>query len=209
MKIQIIDETNLAATDLASIIDGLRYFVPLVSKAWAQPDFTIGTDPGDWKVYLTERNRKINALGFHTQENGKPVAYISPRACGRLWGHYSKPLVIKGKQIHAAMYTEGLITVICHEIAEMICDPAISTVSGQDSKGRNWLVEVCDHVYGSYSASTFGGNVCVFPDVTTPSFYKLNSVAPYSIYHGATAPFTMTPKGYGYYKDSTGKLIKL
>jgi len=24
-----------------------------------------------------------------------------------------------------------------------------------------------------------------------------------------TAPFTMTPKGYGYYKDASGKLIKL
>lgn len=204
MKIQVIDETSIASADMKTIIDALKYFIPLVTKAWNQPAIQVGTDAGDWKVYLTERNRQNGALGFHKTENGIPVAYISPKACYRLWGHYTKALVVKGITVHGALYTEGLITVICHEIAEMICDPAIQTVSSQDIQGRNWLVEVCDHVYGSYSQSTFNGNVCIFPDVTTPAFYKNGSIAPYSIYHGAPAPFTMTTKGYGYWKDSKG-----
>jgi hypothetical protein len=209
IKIQIIDETGIDPKDLSTIVDGLNYFIPLVTKPWGQQDMKAGTNNGDWKVYITERNRKLSALGYHTIESNIPTAYVSHKANPNLWGRYIKPLVVKGKQIHGATWQQGLITVLCHEIAEMICDPAISNYSAQDAKGRNWLIEVCDHVYGSYSQSTFNGKVCIFPDVTTPEFYKLNSIAPYSIFHGALAPFTMTAKGYAYYKDSTGKLIKI
>lgn len=209
MKIQIIDETGIAPADIKTIVDALNYYIPMVTKAWAQPDMVATTDAGDWKVYITERNRQIGALGYHKVENNIPTAYVSHKANPNLWGRYIKPLVIKGKQVHAPIWQQGLITVLCHEIAEMICDPAINNYSAIDLKSRSWLIEVCDHVYGSYSQSTFNGKICIFPDVTTPAFYKLGSTAPYSIFHGATAPFTMTAKGYGYYKDSTGKLIKI
>lgn len=209
IKLQLIDETGILPEDLKTLVDGLNYFIPLVTKSWNQSDMVAGLEAGDWKVYITERNRQQGALGYHKIENQVPVAYISRKANPNLWGRYIKPLVVKGKQIHGATWQQGLITVLCHEIAEMICDPAISTYSAQDTKNRNWLIEVCDHVYGSYSQSTFNGKVCIFPDVTTPAFYQLNSQAPYSIFHGANAPFTMTAKGYAYYKDSTGKLIKI
>ena len=209
MKIQIIDETGINAADTAALIDGLRYFTPLVTQAWGLEAVTVGTDPGDVTVYITERNRHLGAAGYHTVENGKVVAYISKNATPTLWGRYHKALVFKGRQIHGAVWESGLISVICHEIAELLVDPVIKNYSALDIKGRSWLIEVCDHVFGSYSMSTFGNNQCVFPDVTTPNFYKTNSVAPYSIFHGATAPFTMTPKGYGYYRDSTGKLTKI
>jgi len=211
--VRIIDETGISESNFNTLVTAVKYFTPLVTKAWSLPNVTFVTGgipaTGEWVIYLTERKRVSGATGFHTFENGVPVAYCSPQAAYRLFGHYSKPLVIKGKQLVAAQYTEGLVTTICHELAEMLCDPKISTVSAVDKNGHTWLVEVCDHVFGAYSNYVVGTTNCILPDVTTPSFYNLNGTAPFSILGSATAPFTMTPKGYGYYRTSTGQLVKL
>ena len=213
MNIRLINEAGIAETDFTTIVTAVKYFVPLVTKAWAMPASSIiagGTpEKGDWIIYVTERKRSTGATGYHTFENGVPVAYCSPKAAGRLFGTYSRPLIVKGKTIVPPRYTSGLITTICHELAEMLCDPQIQTLSPIDTHNRHWLVEVCDHCFGSYSVFTVGTIKCILPDVTTPSFYNLQGTAPFSILGAATAPFTMTPKGYGYYKDATGKLIKL
>ncbi len=211
--VRIIDETNQTTVDLSTLTTAVKYFVPLVTKAWDLPevDIQLGGTPakGDWIIYLTERKRVTGATGFHRFENGVPVAYCSPRAAYRLFGRVYKALVIRGKQISPARYSEGLITTICHELAEMLCDPQISTVSSQDALGRNWLVEVCDHVFASYLIYNSLGVTCVLPDVTTPSFYNIKGVAPYSLNKAVNAPFTMTRKGYGYYRTSTGALMKI
>lgn len=213
INIRLIDETGMAKADLDNITNAVQYYSAFVAKAWDLGALTVvsgGTAlKGEWIIYITERKRKTGAAGYHTFENQTPVAYCSLKASGRLYGHYIKPLIIKGKQIHGAFYTSGLVTVICHELAEMLCDPKIETISAQDSLGRTWLVEVCDHVFGSYQNYVVNGNNCILPDATTPNFYKLGAAGPYDLFGAATAPFTMTPKGYAYYKDSTGKLVKI
>ena len=218
----LINEVGLAQSDFNILVDSVKHFAPMVTKPWGLPDVVVTTTPtpGAWLIYVTERNRHTGAAGYHTFESQVPVAYCSPAASGRLFGHYSAPLftravVVKGKtvipakQIHGALYTEGLVSTICHELAEMLCDPKIATVSTKDSLGRNWLIEVCDHVFGSYTNYVSGTTNCVLPDVTTPSFYNLTGKAPFSILGAATAPFTMTPKGYGYQKLATGQIVKL
>jgi len=218
----LVNEAGLAVTDFKVIVDAVKHFAPLVTKPWGLPDVVVTTTPtvGAWVVYITERNRHVGASGYHTFENQVPVAYCSPRAAGRLFGHYIAPLltkavVVKGKtivpakQIHGAFYTEGLITTICHELAEMLCDPKIATVSAQDTLGRTWLVEVCDHVFGSYANYVSGITNCILPDVTTPSFYNLTGKAPFSILGAAVAPFTMTPAGYAYQRLANGQIVKI
>ena len=213
ITIRLINDAVIASKDFDTITQAVQHFVPLVTTAWNIADVTVvnGGTPvaGDWLVYATEKNRHTGAGGYHETKAGIPVAYCSPKASGRLFGTYLKPLVIKGKQIHGAFYAAGLVTVLCHEIAEMLCDPQIATVSPVDNKGRPWLVEVCDHCFGSYTTFSVGPVNCVLPDVTTPSFYNLNGVAPFSILEACPAPFTMTPKGYAYYKNESGVLIKI
>lgn len=208
MNICLVNEAGLADADLAIITKAVQYFVPLVTSAWKLPTYTVSTSTtaqaGAWNIYLTERNRHVGATGWHGIEGGLPVAYCSPRASYRLFGKYYKPFVIKGKQIYAARYSEGLVTTICHEIAEMLCDQKITTYSAPDSQGRKWLVEVCDHVFGSFLIYTVAGTDCVLPDVTTPAFYDLKGIAPYSLNNAVSAPFTMTVKGYGYYAGAKG-----
>jgi hypothetical protein len=190
----------------------LQGFCDQVTKAWKQPSVKVTTTPtpGAWLIHLTEKKRQTGALGYHTGEGGIPTAYISFNAVvKKIWGLYYKPFVIKGKVIRQATYSQGIISVIAHEVAEMLCDPAISTLSAKDAQGRNWLVEVCDHCSGVFSLVTVNGKTAILPDVTTPAFYDVKAQGPYTLCNSVTAPFTMTPKGYGYYKTETGQLVKL
>ena len=209
MKIQLINQAGIADADFQTITQAVSYFTPLVTKAWNLVDASVVTDAGDWVVYVTEAKRHTGAAGYHKVEGGKVVAYCSPRASGRLFGTYIKPLIIKGKQIHPGLSTPGLVSVICHEIAEMLCDPQIDNYSKPDSQGRAWLIEVGDHCFGNYFNKVFNNQTCIFPDITTPAFYDLKGKAPFTIGNTLSAPFTMSAKGYAYYKDATGKLVKV
>lgn len=208
----LINDEGISSADMQTLATALKTFCDKVTAAWNLPAVSVVTapTPGAWVIHLTEAKRMQGALGYHNVESGLPVAYVSLKAVvGKLWGRYYPARFFKKIQISPAIYSEGLISVICHEVAEMLCDPAINTVSAKDSQGRQWLVEVCDHCAGSYSTITVNGNVCVLPDVTTPAFYDVNGKAPFTLFNSVKAPFTMTPKGYGYYKSATGALVRL
>jgi hypothetical protein len=213
MRIRLINDVGLSDKDFATFTNGVKHFVPLVTHAWKMVDAEIvagGTpEDGDWLIYLTEKNRHPMAAGYHTTLNGHPVSYCSLKNSYYVFGRYSKALVIKGKTIHGATYRGGLLTTVCHEIAEMLCDPYIKTVSSVDAQGRKWLIEVCDHVFGSYMNVVIDSQNCVLPDVTTPAFYDLKGTKPFSILDATNAPFTMTPSGYAYYMDDKGILHKI
>ena len=211
-NICLVNDVAISDADMATMVIALQGFCDQVTKAWKQPSVKVTTTPtpGAWLIHLTEKKRVVGALGYHTVEGGIPAAYVSLKAVsGKLWGKFYKAMVVKGKVIHEAIYSQGLVTVIAHEVAEMLCDPAIATLSAKDALGRNWLVEVCDHCSGVFSLVTVNSNLCVLPDVTVPSFYDLKGKGPYTLCNSVTAPFTMTPKGYGYWKDASGKLIKI
>jgi len=208
----LINDEAISAADMKTLAKALKNFCDRVTTAWNLQPVTVVTTPtpGAWVIHLTEAKRAQGALGYHTVESSLPVAYVSLKAVSsKLWGIFYPARFFKKMQISPAIYLQGLITVICHEVAEMLCDPAISTVSAKDSQERQWLVEVCDHCYGSFATITVDGKVCVLPDVTTPAFYDLHAKGPYTIFDSVKAPFTMTPKGYGYYKNATGALVKI
>ena len=211
MKVQLINQAGIADNDFHTLVTAVDYFGSLVTKAWGVPALNVTTDKGDWIIYVTDSNRQLGAAGYHTVVAGKPVAYVSPKSSGaKMFGGYTPSKYLKSiKRTLPERYVSGLVTVICHELAEMICDPLIATYSSKDSLGRNWLIEVGDHAFGGYFNKTFFNQVCVFPDITTPSFYDLKGKAPFSIANLLTAPFKMSPKGYAYYKDANGKLVKI
>lgn len=208
----LVNDVSISTTDMATLVKAVQSYCNLITDAWKQKRVVVTTTPteGAWLIHLTETKRHTGALGYHTVEAGIPVAYVSFKAVvSKLWGKYFKPLTIKGKVIRQATYSPGIVSVICHEVAEMLCDPVIQTLSPVDSLGRQWLVEVGDHCSGSYALVPVDGNICLIPDATVPAFYNLKAKGPYTLYNAVTAPFTMTAKGYGYYKDASGKLIKL
>ena len=208
-KIYVTND-SLADADFQNVLTSVNYFLSLFAPAW-KLNVQLTTDPkvkADMVVNITDLNRHVGAAGYHNVVAGVPTSWCSPKASGRIYGHYSKPLVIKGKQLRAAVFTSGLIATVCHEVAEMLIDPVIKNYSAEDSLHRKWLIEVGDHVFGSYALFIVNGNNAVIPDATIPSFYDLKGKAPYSLFNAVSAPFTMTPKGYGYYQGPAG-LTKL
>ena len=202
----LITNDTLAPTDFTNVLEALSRFLAKFTPAWKLDVkvITDGTVAHDMVVNITDKGRRLGAAGFHNVVAGVPTSWCSPKSSGRIYGHYSKPLIVKGKQLRAETFTPGLVATLCHEVSEMLVDPVIANYSAKDSLGREWLIEVGDHVFGSYKLEIVAGNNCSIPDATTPAFYDLAGKAPFSIFGGAKAPFTMTPKGYGYYKGVKG-----
>lgn len=207
----------LSVADLQECLLGTQYFANLL-----KPDVKITLTPtaGAEVIHITDVGRHTGASGYHIMTNGTPTAFCSPSAAGRLWGHYTPAMWTKGitalgkvvtqpKLIHGELFTPGLITVICHELAEMLADGNIQTFTAPDSQGRQWLKEPCDWVFGTYLVHTINGIVSVFPNVALDSFSTIGAKAPYDLCGAVKAPFQMTPKGYAYYKDAKGNLVKV
>jgi hypothetical protein len=119
-------------------------------------------------------------------------------------------------------YTPGMISVICHELAEMVADPRPSidfgkwatipaNFSGKFPNGGTVLIEIGDHTRGHFSAvinSIIKGvkvsTVVCFPDFTLPSFYDPSGKAPFSYRNLPLKPFDFLKGAYAFIRDSTG-----
>lgn len=207
----LVNEAKLTDDEMVTTKLALEDFICSLLD-WKFEDVTISLKPPlatDWVVYITSRNRHSGALGYHTVEHGVPVSYCLPNTAYNRFGTYRKPFIVRGKLIRAELMRQGMLGVICHEVAEMLGDPLTKTLSAPDSQGRQWLREIVDPVHGINYMKVINGKNCIFPDVVLPSFYDVNGKAPYSIKNSLTAPFSLISKGYGYYKDAVGKLVKV
>jgi hypothetical protein len=213
---------TLSDADFKTVVDAVNYFVPMVVKAWKLSPVTITTTPSPnaWMVNISDKNRHAGAGAYHTVTAGIPTAWCSPAAVNnKVGGYYAAGrfglvknalgrFVKSTTPTSPARYSSGVVTDVCHEIAEMLSDSNIATYSAPDPQGRQWLVEICDHVFGTYLVHSIEQTVCVFPNITTPAFYDAKGKAPYDLLGVVSSPFTMTPKGYGYWSSPKG-LVKI
>lgn len=207
----------LAATDANAIASALSIFVNQVCTAWNLPETPVITSAtrssAGWNVCVVDKfpNSMMRAYGYHEVLNGQPIAYILAGSFKTApLGKFRKGLSFKGKVISQDRYQEGTAAIVFHEVIEMLIDPTITNISKPDSKGRTWLMEPADHVRGGlYKIVAKDGRDVIAPDWTLPAFYDLSAKAPYSYLNLATAPFTLTPTGYGYYRDVHGALQKI
>ena len=163
-------------------------------------------------INLTEQKRKAGASGYHVFLNGEAVAYCSPSAEHFGLAGLYKPAVYKNSIIGGkitkttvvrtpALLYPGLITTVCHEIAECLADRDVATYTPPAPQtGIKWLLEPCDWLFGSYYAETVNDIPAVFPNVALPSFYDPAGKAPFDLLGIVLAPFTprATPAAYGY-----------
>lgn len=211
-------------SEIANIETKVAYFLSVLS-----PTTKIDTvaQPGDDVINITRLNRHTGAAGYHVLLNGVPTGFVYPDATRPIWGEYrpavrgrditatilGKRIVIRKGQIRSLeRFTPGVITTICHEIAEMLADGDIATYTKPDWHGNQWLLEPADWVDGTYFTRTINGNLCVFPNVALPAFSDTtNKVGPYDIMGLVKAPFQpIMPHAYAYAKDpKTGGLVKI
>ena len=215
-KTILVKTDQLSAADLATCVQAVNHTLAKWAPKWnitavATTDSSV---PADMVANITNLSRRIGAYGYHNVVNKVPTAWISPASMNnRVFGYYapasySKAITSFGKVIKPsvlrtpARYSEGVVTVLIHEILEMLADSNINTLSTPDSTGKEWLVEVCDHVSGIYGIEVINGNTCVIPDATFPSYYDLKGVAPYDLMNSSKTPFdTNSPSFYGYTQD--------
>jgi hypothetical protein len=206
------ESQQLNQADYMSICSALGIFTTQVTKAWNLKE--TGVVPGTkrsadgWNVCIVDKfpNPAVQAYGYHEVLNGQPIAYILAGSFKNApLGKFRKGISFKGKVISQDRYQQGTALVVFHEVIEMLVDPQIANLSDPDSKGRRWLLEPADHVRGAmYKITARDGRDVIAPDWTLPAFYKLDAKAPYSYLNSVTTPFTLTPTGYGYYKDAQG-----
>ena len=223
-QVVLIDEVGVALVDMRNLVIAAQHYADLVAKAWNCEPVTVSTTPskGAWNIYLTERLRARTSKGHHNVDKatGLPFAWVSSASVGGkpygtyLKEHITKPLVVGGvtmrpSRIRPAVYRDGIISIICDELGEMMIDPILKTFSAPDSMGRSWLVEISAHCYGKFFALTIAGKVCVFHDFTLPSYYDLNGKAPFTFNNALRAPFERTRTSYAYYLNASGQLVKI
>lgn len=210
--ITFVNESKyLAPQDFASIGSALGIFVNQVTKAWNLEETTVVNAPSrsanGWNVCVVDHfPQSLQAYGYHEVLNGQPIAYILGGSFRNApLGKFRKGITFKGKVISQDRYQQGTAAVVFHEVVEMLVDPNINNLSAPDSKGRTWLLEPADHVRGLlYKITASDGRDVIAPNWTFPAFYDVNGKAPYSYLDAVTTPFTLTPTGYGYYKDANG-----
>jgi len=215
--ITFVNESKLLITqDFNSIASALGIFTSQVTKAWNLEDTAVVTAPtrstNGWNVCIVDHfPTSTLAYGYHEVLNGQPIAYIRAGSFATVpLGKFRKGISFKNVVISKDRYEQGTATVVFHEVIEMLVDPEINKLSAPDSKGRTWLMEPADHVRGLlYKITAKDGRDVIAPNWTLPSFYDVHGVAPYSYIPSVTTPFTLTPEGYGYYKDVSGNLLKI
>jgi len=219
-NITVVNEsTTITGADALRISLALNTFAEQVCKAWSLPAHTVGLGQSridGWNLCIVDKfpNPAMakTALGYHEVLNGYPIGYILAHPYGTqrpALGRYTAPITFLGKQLTKPSYLPGLVTVMAHELAEMLIDPEVN-MTKTDSKGRNWLMEVCDHTVGLIAATLpIGSSMPVLPDFTLPSFYDVKGKPPYSLLNVPPMPFYLVPGAYGYYKDANGALHKL
>ena len=221
-KTILVKTDQLSPADLAVCVQAVNHTLAKWAPKWnitavATTDATV---PADMVANITNLSRRVGAYGYHNVVNKVPTAWISPASMNnRVFGYYapasySKAITSFGKVIKPsvlrtpARYSEGVVTVLVHEILEMLADANINTLSAPDSTGKTWLVEVCDHASGYYGTETVAGNVCVIPDATLPNYYSVGSAAPFDLFGLLKTPFDKSaPKFYAFYKDALGKFV--
>lgn len=209
MNFCIVDEIGLTQDEIKTLALGASDHLLAYASQWK---FSASIRSGvlsasDVPIYITNRNRRVGASGYHCYENGKPAIYVLPNTAYNRYGTWRKALLgLLGKVILPEYKREGTLTTICHEVAEVLSDPLVTTLSAPDSQGRRWLVEIADPVMGFTYMKVINGHKCIFPDIVFPGFYDFNSTKPLSIMNTPTAPFTIPNplKGYAYWMSKLG-----
>ena len=222
MKLIIIDETAIPDSDLITAKLSVDDYLPRLAP-WGFDKVEVSTthfkgnaskskdfDVYDVKVYITYREAKIGIAGYHSSENGKPVAYVKPGTPRNRFGYYHPARVWRGKQVWAESMKLGMVGVLVHEVAEILSNPLRKSYSAPDSQGRKWYREIADWVHGNEYMKVINGKNVVFPDCALPNFNVIGATTDLSIKGNLTKSFTLTPKGYGYWFDpKVNHLVKL
>ena len=218
IRLALITDADIPADVMAVYKTVLEEQIAELKTKWPLPEVEVITvaEPGAWTAIITTQGRKLGADGYHNVTRaGIPFALIVPGTGRNPYGTYRYGrLAFKIGSVlfpaRAEYKRSGVLTILVHEVIEMLVDPFLKTASKPDSKGRKWLIEVCStSVMGGYYMKKIAGKNCILANYSYPSAYELCGVAPFDHMGVLKAPFTVTAKSYPYQITDEGKLVKI
>lgn len=215
MQINLVNEVSLTDAQMQTILAGLtKHGAKVASKyGLGTPVLSYGAYTPMPTILLTERLPKNfvlpsgakRALAYRVVEDGLPTVYASLRQLGifgKIFGRYRK---LATREIMA----NGYITVLAHELSEMLVAPLLDQFTLPDSAGKSWRKEVCDPVLGAYYAENINGQMCVFPDFVLKPFWDYNGIAPYSYLGSKVGPMIWKVGTYAWFRSAVVRLLRV
>ena len=183
----------LADTDAARIVEALNLQVPDVITQWGQAygiRHTLGDNPAGpadvaAPAYFLYDADLADGAGYHDVDpQGRPYIRVFVNTI----------LSHGGSTFGDDPAVSGCAS---HEAVEFAIDPECR-LSHIAPNGDTWAVEVADPVEMSlYRVITSDGTDVSVSDFVYPSFFDCSGKPPYSHTGAVTAPFTLSPGGYG------------
>src|SRR5262249_46302214 len=138
--------------------------------------------PGAWTMVFLDKPDAPNALGYHDlTKHGLPLSKI-----------FVEPTLAAGEQVSVTA---------CHELAEMMIDPAINLWS-DGPKGKLYAYEMCDAV----EEETFLIDGIAMSDFVYPAYFELfrkPHSAQFDYLNKVTRPFELLHGGYSLVRQGT------
>lgn len=132
--------TGALPVALEELVKALRELEEAIRRVWpVQADVDALADgshlplPWVWPLIITDRSDQVQALGYHTLREGRPVGYVALEDAQR--------------------YGVSLAEVVGHEFAELLTNPNL-VLSYQGYGGTSYAGEIVDPVQGSTYLST-------------------------------------------------------
>lgn len=188
----------------------------------------------DFVVYLTERNAKGGASGYHdfiindADKTRYPVAWCSLRNSHSVFGKFHYPIVRLAHKVGLLsiptrtygkflIWHHGLATVAMHEIIEASANPWLDKFSGTvpgttlNAKGEAIFFEVCDPVETTWDLWT---DPITKQDIASPPFvfinwYNLNPTGQVCSDNSVTKPFQMSKGGMSFWRNALGRFVRV
>lgn len=193
---------NIAVINLSSLSDSVvktdmpvfQKYEEQVCEAWhCSGNLYFAADhhansPRDWVVTVNDTSDIDGAIGYHTEQNGKIVAYVSVKTAhdaGMAW-----PVVFT------------------HELAEMLVDPEASAAANTDCQSQFngvaftyvnctfYAKENADPVQGRSYILTVGQTGRKVSDFVYRSWFEADSKGPYDAARALGAPLTLYKNSY-------------
>ena len=219
IKLALINDAGVSDEVIAVYKTVLEEQIAELKTKWNLPEVDVTTvaEAGAWTAIITTKGRKLGADGYHNVTRaGIPFALIVPGSETYPYGtyRYGKAAFKIGTKLfpaRAEYKRSGVLTVLVHEVIEMLVDPLVKTRTEQtDPQGRKWLIEVCStSVMGGYYMKKIAGKLCILPNFSYPSAYDSQGVAPFDYMGVLKKPWTVTAKSYPYQLTDEGKLVKI
>ena len=183
--------TELADTQLITMAQVGQAYLNLVAAAWGLDEPTVvsgedGQAPSDFVVTLSDETDS-GVLGYHAD----PSVPNSVICVGEILGY-------GGGVFQAEGVNPAVVTVLCHELAEMLVDP-LATMWEPRGDGTFVALEVCDPCQETFF-ELLGASV---PDFVLPGWFLRSGVGKVD-YLGRCKQGSLSSGGYMVIKAADG-----